>query len=576
VIGVTAHRTGFYHIGVVRDWKALAASLAAVAICAWIESDAGNHSATGYLAPVSEVRQILTSEKLAELCEPDFGGIDSSISGVYEQNGFVPLWISGAGLSPKGQAILDALRLSAARGLNPEDYDVLLLDAWARRLQTSPPIDSRQIAVFDVALTVELTRYAADLHQGRIDPRQVRFAIRPKDRLEPASFLREYLATTRSLADLLEQAEPPFSGYKRTLAALVHYQQLAAQELPQLPARPRLPLRPGENYADLPVLAGRLELLGDLAPHLTGSADNGVYEGPVVEAVRRFQKRHGITETGTIDSATWKALTTPLSKRVEQLALTLERWRWMPSTVRPAIVVNIPEFELRAYNEKRELELRMRVIVGRAYRHKTPVFEDNLESIVVRPWWNVPLSIQRGEMVPQIRRNPDYLLKNRLQILDRNNQPVAWNSQEPLADRLASGDLHLRQEPGPENSLGLLKFDFPNNYSVYMHGTPAHQLFSRGRRDFSHGCIRVQDPGSLAEWVLRGDPNWNRALIAAACEADRTIRIALRQPVAVLVLYGTAVVEENGEAHFFDDIYGYDAELEKALTATRRLCRSHP
>jgi murein L,D-transpeptidase YcbB/YkuD len=260
----------------------------------------------------------------------------------------------------------------------------------------------------------------------------------------------------------------------------------------------------------------------------------------------------------------------PLSRRVEQLQLTLERWRWLPSAVTPAVVVNIPEFELGVYDENRRRALRMHVIVGKAYRHRTPVFEDKLESVIVRPWWNVPLSIQREEMVPELRGHPDYLQKNKLQVVDKRNQPLPAAVTQNLLQQLASGEVRLRQEPGPDNSLGLLKFDFPNNYSVYMHGTPARQLFSRSRRDFSHGCIRVEDPESLATWVLRHDPAWDRKSIMVAINTDRTIRIPVSPPVSVLVLYGTAVVEEDGEVHFFSDVYGYDGELKQALAL------SHP
>ncbi|MFP5227495.1 MAG: murein L,D-transpeptidase [Acidobacteriota bacterium] len=520
------------------------------------------------MAPSSELRQILSVGLIPGLSSSDFQDLRAGVSSLYEQTGFLPLWIEVGKLTPKGQAILDALAKGSAKGLNPQDYDADLLAEWARRLQAAPDDDPLAIAKLDIAMTVDLMRYASALHQGRVDPREVHFAIGSKDRLDPAAFVREYLDTTQSLSDLLARLEPPFSGYRKTLAALVRYHQLSAQEAAQMPARPRLPLRRGEKYVDLPAFAARLALLGDLAPQTEGTGE--VYEGPVLEAVKRFQVRHGIAGTGIVDLATWRALTIPLSQRHEQLALALERWRWIPAAVRPAIVVNIPEFELRAYDENRQLVLRMHVIVGKAYRHKTPIFEDNLESVIVRPWWNVPFSIQRGEMVPLIRRNPDYLAKNDLQIVDEKSRPVSWNPQDPPIDRLASGDLRLRQRPGPENSLGLLKFDFPNDYSVYMHGTPARQLFSRARRDFSHGCIRVEDPESLAAWVLRDHPAWTREKIAAACNGETTVRIPLRQPLAVLVLYGTAIVEDSGEVRFFDDIYGYDAELRAALAAKKR------
>lgn len=541
-----------------------AIALAAAAICVPSHAHADSRPPVAGSAVAAELRQTIASGHLSLLRAPNFRQIQSSVSAVYEQNAYVPLWIEGATVTSKGSAILEALSRSGSKGLHPEDYDAALLRGWAARIGDSGGA-GQDVAMLDLALTVDLMRYASALHEGRVDPRTVHFAIRPKDRLDPAAFIRDYLASDQGLPALLAQVEPPFRGYRNTLAALVRYRQLASEESPRMPVRPRRPLQPGQSYADVGTLADRLALLGDLSP--APGVQNGVYGGALVDAVKRLQSRHGLAATGSLDAVTWRALTTPLSRRIEQLELTLERWRWLPSTVTPTIVVNIPEFELRAYDENRQLALRMHVIVGKAYRHRTPVFEDKLETIIIRPWWNVPLNIQRNEMIPEIRSHPEYLTKNNLQVFDNAGNPAPKPALDELLQGLSLGELRLRQEPGETNSLGLLKFDFPNDYSIYMHGTPARQLFSQARRDFSHGCIRVEDPESLAAWVLRHDPAWNREKIAGACNADVTRRIAVSPPISVLVLYGTAVVEEDGSVHFFDDLYGYDAELKKALGA---------
>ena len=541
--------------------------MAAAILCALVPNRAVAQN-TPVVPVTAELRKIVSSGRLQELSRPRFQSLQPDLSTVYQQTGYGPLWIVAGQLTPKGQAVLDALRLAAGKGLNPDDYDAGVLGDWAQRLASAAGRQDHEVAALDAAITIELMRYTSTLHEGRVDPSQVHFAIRQKDRLERSAFVRDYLQSPRSLPELLAEIEPPFRGYRRTLAALVRYQELASREPGQMPLRPRFPLKRGQSYGDMPQLAARLELLGDLQGSPVTAEPTGAYDGVVFEAMQRFQRRHGLPATGTVDAATWRAFSTPLSRRVEQLQLTLERWRWLPSTVMPAVVVNIPEFELRAYDENRQLALRMHVIVGKAYRHKTPVFEDKLESVIVRPWWNVPLSIQRGEMVPELRAHPDYLEKNNLQVVDEANRPVPVGAPEDILDQLASGAVRLRQQPGPDNSLGLLKFDFPNSYSVYMHATPARQLFSQSRRDFSHGCIRVEDPESLASWVLRGDPSWNREKIIAAMDGDRTIRIPVSPPVSVLVLYGTAIVEEDGEVHFFSDVYGYDAELRQALASS--------
>jgi L,D-transpeptidase YcbB len=330
-----------------------------------------------------------------------------------------------------------------------------------------------------------------------------------------------------------------------------------------LPSRPHGNLKPGQAYADLPALAARLALLGDLA--LPQGVQGDVYQEPIINAMKKFQRRHGLPPSGILDAPTYRALTTPLSKRVLQLQLTLERWRWLRADILPAVVVNIPEFELRAFDGNHHVALKMHVIVGKAYRHRTPVFEDTLESIVIRPYWNVPGSIQKAEIVPNLRRDPGYLEKHHFQVVDPANRPQATPSRDELLARLATGGLRVRQMPGPANSLGLLKFNFPNQYNVYMHGTPQQNLFSQSRRDFSHGCIRVEDPVSLATWVLQGEGNWSRDRIVDAMNASGTVTIPVRRPITVLLLYGSAVVEETGEVHFFDDIYGHDASLERQL-----------
>jgi murein L,D-transpeptidase YcbB/YkuD len=210
----------------------------------------------------------------------------------------------------------------------------------------------------------------------------------------------------------------------------------------------------------------------------------------------------------------------------------------------------------------------MKVVVGRAYGRQTPVFASNIKSVIFRPNWNVPLSIVRAELLPHIERDAAYLTKNSYEIVDSAETVVSpVMLTEPIKRQLRSGTLGIRQTPGPNNALGLLKFDFPNRHDVYLHGTPARQLFSRSRRDFSHGCIRVEDPVALAAWLLRDKREWTAEHIRAATLAQKTFRVDLELPVPVLIVYGTAVVMEDGEVHFFRDIYGQDAALEQALVS---------
>ena len=228
------------------------------------------------------------------------------------------------------------------------------------------------------------------------------------------------------------------------------------------------------------------------------------------------------------------------------------------------IVVNIPEFRLRAGTISTD------VVVGRAYRHKTPVFASEMKQVIFRPYWNVPLSIQRAEFVPNIEKNRSYLMQRGYEILDaREHVLSAGIVNDELLKELRRGKLSIRQKPGPDNALGLIKFSLPNRYNVYLHATPMTALFSRARRDFSHGCIRVENPVALAAWILRDKPGWTRDRIQAAMNGDKTLVVDLDKPIPVLVLYGTAIVMQNGEVHFFDDVYGHDAVLEEALAKRR-------
>ena len=272
---------------------------------------------------------------------------------------------------------------------------------------------------------------------------------------------------------------------------------------------------------------------------------------------------------GKLGPQTIDELNRPISFRVRQLQLVLERWRWLPHNFdEPPVVVNIPEFMLRAYDGQGHQMLRIRVVVGRAMRSETPVLEEDMKYVVFWPYWNVPPSILRNEIVPKIIKDPAYIRKNNYEVVTYSSQLVTDGvvSEEVLAE-LRAAKLMVRQKPGPKNALGLIKFIFPNSNNVYLHSTPSTSLFSQSRRDFSHGCIRVEDPAALAEWVLRNNPGWTREKIDAAFKAEKEQQVNLTKTIPVLIVYGTAVVPETGPAEFLPDIYGMDKSLEKLISA---------
>jgi murein L,D-transpeptidase YcbB/YkuD len=315
-------------------------------------------------------------------------------------------------------------------------------------------------------------------------------------------------------------------------------------------------------------LARFLRLVGDLPEDAAGSQDGDVYGGALVDAVKRFQRRHGLDEDGRLGAGTIKQLNVPLADRVRQLQLTLERWRWLPAEFSaPPIIVNIPDFRLRALDEDNNPVLDMRVVVGKAMRTETPVFSRDMTYVVLRPYWNVPPSILRSEIVPAIQRDRGYIASKNYEVTNFDGKVVTSGtiSDEVLA-QLKAGKLMVRQKPGPTNALGLVKLIFPNENNVYLHSTPSQSLFSRSRRDFSHGCIRVEKPAELTEWVLRNNPGWTLEKVQQGMQSGKdNVTVTLGKPVPVFIVYGTALAYANGEVHFSDDIYGFDGKLAAAL-----------
>jgi murein L,D-transpeptidase YcbB/YkuD len=296
--------------------------------------------------------------------------------------------------------------------------------------------------------------------------------------------------------------------------------------------------------------------------------DTRVYQDFMVDAVKHFQQRHGLEPDGRIGKATLEQLNTPLSQRVLQLRLSMERWRWIPHTFpHPPIVVNIPEFVLRTLNQSYETDLEMKVVVGSAYETQTPVFFANLTQITFRPYWNVPRSILENEMAPKLAADRDYLSVHRYEVVNAAERviPIPDGLTDSVLQGILNGRYRIRQIPGPDCALGLMRFGIPNEHNVYLHDTPSQTLFSMSRRDFSHGCVRVEHPVDLAEWCLRGTGRWTPARIRAAEHGARTFQVNLKKPIPVLLVYATAVVMRTGEVHFASDIYRQDAVLENRL-----------
>jgi len=542
---------------------------AALVNLGWVNGFPSKNAAPGSPQPAANValRDIVAAGQLSDLRWPNFSDYSVQVKTFYEASSYATAWLTNGEPTPQAQAVIEVLKQADSKGLNAEDYDA---SRWPERLtglRQSPSSDAQ--ARFDAALTVCVMRYISDLHIGRVNPQHFKFNldVGPKKYDLPA-FLREKVVNSANVEAELSGVEPPFAGYKRTQQALEHYVALARQDDgEQLPV-PAKPIEPGASYAGVPGLTRRLRLLGDLAADASVPDGSNVYTGSLVAAVQQFQKRHGLAPDGRLGAQTLKQLNMPLTFRVEQLRLTLERWRWIPYQFpQPPIVVNIPEFRLRAYDNAGKVGFASNVIVGKAYRHETPVFERNMQFVVFRPYWNVPPSIRRSEIVPAIQRDRNYVANKGYEVTTSQGAVVATGLiSDDILEQLRSGKLQVRQKPGPSNALGLVKLMFPNEYNVYLHSTPAPGLFAQSRRDFSHGCIRVQQAAELAAWVLRDKPEWTLERVRNAMQSGSdNLQVNLTKPIPVLILYGTAVVDEQDQVHFFDDIYGYDSDLEKVL-----------
>ncbi|MBE0474865.1 L,D-transpeptidase family protein [Rhodoferax sp.] len=478
-----------------------------------------------------------------------------------------PLWFDANRPSAQAQQAVQILLTAADEGLEPAHYQAAELNLAVTRAGADEALTPAEQNQLDRALTQAMQHYLRDLSLGRVNPRQIKANFAPS--VGPATDINGWLRTavreqrlSQAVTQLATQA-PMAAPLRQALAqyrALVNHPAWQSPLAP-LPARK---LEPGQAWPGLPLLAQRLQALGDLS---AGMPVPERLEGELLTALMRFQERHGLDTDGVLGRRTLQQLNVVPGERAVQIALTLERLRWTP--LRQAarmVVVNVPEFVLRAYavhSGKIDVKLTMKVIVGKALDTRTPLFDEEMRFIEFSPYWNVPPSIARQETVPRLRADPDYLAQQEMEFVGPGGQVITSMAPEHI-DAVLAGKWRIRQRPGPKNALGDIKFVFPNNSNIYLHHTPAPNLFERDRRDFSHGCIRVQDPVTLAKFVLQDDPGWPEARIQAAMASGQSSTLRLKQPLTVLIAYST-VVAKAGRVFFYPDLYGHDRLLAQAL-----------
>lgn len=479
----------------------------------------------------------------------------------YKTRDYQPLWLEGDGLSAKGRVLTTVLRNARDNGLEPTDYDVGGIEA----LRLAKGEEAR--AQLDHMLSRALLRYGSDLHSGRLNPRNVDPELFVYPRHTNPFELLDSAAKSDDLGGLLASLAPDAREYRRLKNALSAYREIARnggwKPIPRGET-----LKPGMLDPRVPLLRERLLGIGDLTAS-PGSGD--LYDPALVEAVKRFQYRHGLDQDGAVGKKTTAALNVPVEVRIEQMLLNMERRRWMATDPgRTYIFVNLADFVLKVVDGDRTI-YDMRVVVGAPY-HRTPVFSGEMTYLEINPYWNIPPSIARKEILPKVKQDVNYLASERIRVfsgwdgeateLDPNG--IDWSSVSA-----SSFGYKLRQDPGEGNSLGRIKFMFPNRFNVYLHDTPARALFERTMRSASHGCIRLHKPWELAELLLRDDPKWTKERLDATLNSGERTVVTLPNPMPVHLTYLTAWVNKDGSVHFRDDIYGRDARLAKALDLSR-------
>ena len=527
-------------------------------------------------APKSEnyaarLRPIVAARQIRVMHWPNFSDYEPLVETFYDDRNFEVAWIDDSG-KPTAQAtaFIQAFRDAALKGLNAEDYDASL---WQDRVQKLRAKNDDDVAIFDAAMTVSVMRYISDLRIGRVNPTHFNFDINTTEKkYNLPGFVSDNAVDATDVAKLIRSVEPDSDQYRRTEEALPHYLDLAKQQAANpalqqpLPTIAR-PIAVGGTYGALQPLAARLALEGDYTASATPQSDPSAFTQELSDGVKHYQARHGLTEDGKLTALTIASLNVPLNDRIKSINDSLERWRWLPNEyVNAPLMVNLPEFVLRGYGDNHALDFTMKVVVGKVVGdHDTPVFTHEMKYLIFRPFWNVPISIIKKELTPHLAKSGiGYLASKNFETVDN-----AGNEVHPSVAEVERGGVIVREKPGPRNSLGLVKFMLPNEYDIYLHSTPAPELFDRTRRDFSHGCVRVQKPADLAVWVLhRGETpgDWGLDKVNEAMNTGQDNHtVSLKKPVPIVIFYLTANVGEDGSMHFFDDLYGYDKRLEEVL-----------
>ncbi|MEM7270397.1 MAG: L,D-transpeptidase family protein [Pseudomonadota bacterium] len=505
-------------------------------------------------------------------------GADGEILGHYETAEYPRIWTSADGDARRAEALLAALRDVEKHALPTETYDIARLEALLAAAIESPA----KAAAAEVALTKAFLTYARAINSGVLEPRRIDrdlhvFPTRP----EPADLLSG-AAASRDMSAFLADLAPKHPHYAVLTEELARLNVLGEDAWGGEVASGGS-IRLGERGARVEAIRERLAALGDYDPSsLAPDADSAVYDEGLEAAVLVFQHRHGLNDDGIIGRRTVDALNRSADYRAGQIVVNLERLRWMNRDLGARhVFVNQADYTVQVIENGLKL-FDQRVVIGQAREHRTPEFSDEMTHLVFNPTWHVPYSIASKEILPELQADPDYLNKKNMRLLTRGGEEVntstfvntdaAYDEQTEAQSGIdwslyTASDFPflIKQRPGGGNSLGLVKFMFPNQFNIYLHDTPSKRLFAKDARAFSHGCVRVQDPMELARVLLAPQAEDAPAYIQRILGRDKERRVNLEQPVPVHLTYRTAWIDEAGVRHYRADIYGRDRRILAAL-----------
>ena len=478
---------------------------------------------------------------------PDLKKYEQQFVDFYRKRNFEYAWFDSNGLADQSHNFINLLNNAIASLNDSSLYNADLYDRYDKlyRDNVHTPKDISQLKSTELLFTGQFFNYAAKVYKGAdVDAEELGWFI-PRKKVNLAVLLDSSLKDKASDIDKYVTQNSQYNKLKGFLNQYFELQKKTQDQWDSIPAPPKLMLKRKQSSALIPLIKERLSLLGDLT--ITDSTPK--YDSALFTAVKKFQRRMGLSVDGVIGARLIMELNVPVKQRIQQLLVNMERARWMPpENDTNYIVVNIPEYKMHVYDSGHQV-FDMNVIVGKT-TSGTVIFNGNLKYIVFSPFWNVPPDIVQKEIVPAMKTEKNYLQKNNMEITGKSKGlPV------------------VRQKPGPNNSLGLVKFLFPNSYDIYFHDTPNHELFNASSRSFSHGCIRLGEPKKFAQYLLRSDTAkiWKSNVIDSSMHLKKERWVSLKKPVPVFIVYFTAWVDKNGILNFRKDIYGHDEKMIRKL-----------